>query len=268
MCTASQARRSGRAAIDMARIRGKAAGDPLVEQLLTAASTAMAEATQNHASEWLEPEGKLCVSKITPALRERYDALPSTSTPVERIHAIGRHVDGRCRGRQRSENRAGVSLAMYNDLGSWAVKKADEGVFSAALGVARAAERAARKKTLKQQRIEAGRAKQPGREVKLSSKRERRQKMKTENARLENMALATRYSRELKAMSVDELKDQLEGYKLQGKTGFVVTQENRGAYVLQVQTLMCEALGAGQKRPRRRRLGRRGAGCAAATGGA
>ena len=46
-------------------------------------------------------------------------------------------------------------------------------------------------------------------------------------------------------MSVDDLKDQLKGYKLQGKTGFSLTQSNRAAYVLQVQALMSEALGSG-----------------------
>eukprot|EP00966_Prymnesium_polylepis_P334578 7389947-Prymnesium_polylepis.1 len=46
-------------------------------------------------------------------------------------------------------------------------------------------------------------------------------------------------------MGVEELKDQLKGYKLQGKTGFKLTHEKRADYVLQVQSLMSEALGEG-----------------------
>ena len=51
--TAKRLKRSERARIDMERIRGKAAGDALVERLLAAAFNAMADATENHASEWL-----------------------------------------------------------------------------------------------------------------------------------------------------------------------------------------------------------------------
>ena len=46
-------------------------------------------------------------------------------------------------------------------------------------------------------------------------------------------------------MAVEDLKDQLKGYRLQGKTGFSLTQSNRAAYVLQAQALMVEALGPG-----------------------
>ena len=46
-------------------------------------------------------------------------------------------------------------------------------------------------------------------------------------------------------MTADELKDQLKGYKLKGKSGFTLTQPNRAAYVLQVQALMSEMLGEG-----------------------
>ena len=59
--TAKRVKRSERAAIDMQRIRGKAAGDALVEQLLTAAFSAMADATENHASEWLPGGERLSV---------------------------------------------------------------------------------------------------------------------------------------------------------------------------------------------------------------
>ena len=52
--TASQAKRSARGAIDMARIRAAATSDPVVERLLAAAFAAMAKATANHAApEWL-----------------------------------------------------------------------------------------------------------------------------------------------------------------------------------------------------------------------
>ena len=118
--TASQAKRSARAAIDVARIRRVAAGDKLVEQLLTAAFAAMAKATANHAAEWLPAglvatngsvtvEGKLCAAKITPELYAKYDALTATSTPVERLHALGRVTDDRGK-RQRVDSRAGIAL--------------------------------------------------------------------------------------------------------------------------------------------------------------
>ena len=226
----------------MARIRDKATGDELVHKLLTSAFTAMVAGTKNHASEWLGPDGKLCAEKITPELRERYDALPSTSTCVERIHAVGRRVDD-SGGMQRYENRAGISLAMFNNQAGYLVTK-DATSLEGMLKVARGEERKARKETLKQRRVEAGRAKQVGRDEKLLSRRERREKKAAEKVRIEQLTLATTYSA-LKAMSVDDLKDQLKGYKLQGKTGFALTQENRVAYVLQVQALMSEALGEG-----------------------
>jgi hypothetical protein len=230
--TAAQATRSARGRLDMERIREKAKGDPLVERLLTAAFAAMADATENHAAEWLGPDGKLCAGKITPEMRERYDALPSTSTSVERLHAIGRRVDD-SGGVQRYENRAGVSLAMYNDQAAWLEKKASAAL-SSALKVAREAERQSRRQTLKARAVEVGRAKQEGREEKLSSKRERRAKAAADKARIEKLALATKYS-ELVKMSVDDLKDQLKAYKLQGKNGFKLTHEKRADYVLQVQ---------------------------------
>eukprot|EP00966_Prymnesium_polylepis_P287275 6635326-Prymnesium_polylepis.1 len=103
-----QARRSERARLDMLRIRGVAAGDELVQRLLTAAFTAMAAGTRNHASEWL-PGGKLCTEVITPALRAKYDALVSTSTCVERVHAVGRDADEKGKW-QRADTRAGIVL--------------------------------------------------------------------------------------------------------------------------------------------------------------
>ena len=106
-----------------------------------------------------------------------------------------------------------------------------------------------------------------GRDKKLSSKHERREKKKADKARIEQLELATTYST-LKEMSVDDLKarkvqgpahslnQRIKGYKLQGKTGFALTQkiEPRSLQVvLQVQALMSEALGEGcNVRPRQR----------------
>ena len=53
LCRRQSAKRSARHAIDMKRIRAAASGDALVERLLTAAFSAMANATENHASEWM-----------------------------------------------------------------------------------------------------------------------------------------------------------------------------------------------------------------------
>ena len=102
--SASQARRSERRRLDMARIRAMSAGDATVKRLLEAAFGAMAKGVANHAAEWLPAglvatdgstttEGKLSAARITPELRAKYDALPTTSTPVERLHAIGRCVE-------------------------------------------------------------------------------------------------------------------------------------------------------------------------------
>lgn len=188
-------------------------------------------------------EGKLCAGKITPELRARYDALPSTSTSVERLHAIGRRVDDCSGGVQRYENRAGVSLAMYNHQAAYLLQK-PEAVLERQLAVARRAARTARKKTQQQQRVAAGRAKQEGRNQKMSSKRGRREKKQAEKVRIEGLELATRYSALIK-MSVDDLKDQLKGYRLQGKAGFPLAYPKRADYVLQAQTLMFDAIGAG-----------------------
>ena len=241
--TALQATRSERARIDMVRILTKAIGDALVERLLTAAFTAMVSGTENHASDWLAPDGKLCTEKITPEIRERYDALPSTSTSVERLHAIGRRVDDGG-GIQRYENRAGISLAMYNNQSTWLEAKSASSGLDGLMATARVAERAARRQTLKQRRIEAGRVKDQGRSEKLLSKRARREAKRAEAARIAKLVLAITYSA-LKTMGTEELKDQLKGYKLKGKSGFTLTQANRAAYVLQVQSLMSEMLGEG-----------------------
>jgi len=153
----------------MARIRGVATGDPLVERLVAAACVAMATSTKNHASEWLCPEGKLCSAKHTPELRAKYDALVAVSTPVERIHALGRCADERG-GMQRPEQRAGLVLARFNNQAEWLLLKEESGL-ARALDVCRGEARLARRQTLKQQRVASGRSKRAGRETKLSSKR-------------------------------------------------------------------------------------------------
>ena len=69
-----------------------------------------------------------------------------------------------------------------------------------------------------------------------------RAKRKVERARVGEIELVNSYSA-LKTMGNEQLKDQLKAYKMRGQTGFVVTQKDRAAYVLQVQSLMSEALG-------------------------
>ena len=69
--------------------------------------------------------GKLCSANSTPALRAKYDALQATSTPVERLHAVGRVSDDRHK-RQRNESRAGDSLGRYNNQAGWLTGEIDE----------------------------------------------------------------------------------------------------------------------------------------------
>eukprot|EP00965_Chrysotila_dentata_P036766 1223712-Pleurochrysis_carterae.AAC.1 len=57
--------RARRAALDMTRIRELAAGDATVERLVSAAFSAMAAATRNHAAEFL-PGGICAAEQITP----------------------------------------------------------------------------------------------------------------------------------------------------------------------------------------------------------
>ena len=60
-----------------------AADDPLVAEMVAAGMRKMVPAVENHAAEWL-PGGKLCEANITLEMRQRYDALVATSTPVRR----------------------------------------------------------------------------------------------------------------------------------------------------------------------------------------
>jgi hypothetical protein len=237
--TAAHARRSQRAAIDMARIRATIAADPqqreLVEKLLSAACEAMVGATENHASEWL-PGGKLAADKITPELRAKYDALPTTSTSVERLHAFGRGCDEQA-GLQRADTRAGLCLGRYNGQAAWLHTKTTAELRKL-LNVSRQAARALLRKTMKAQLVEAGRAKRAEREAKLSSKRAKREARAKELRRVEALVAATKYS-ELVSLSNADLSDQLKYHKVVRKqTGFTVTQKDRKAYVLQLQTLL------------------------------
>ena len=251
--TAAQARRSQRAAIDMARIRATIAADPqqgeLVEKLLAAACEAMAKATANHAAEWLPAgleatdgsitvDGKLCAARITPELRARYDALPTTSTSVERLHAFGRGCDEQA-GLQRADTRAGICLGRYNGQAEWLRSKSTEEL-RMLLNVSRQAARALLRKTIKAQRVEAGRAKRVERDAKLSSKRAKREARAAELKRIEALRPATKYS-ELVSMANADLADQLKYHKVVRKqTGFTVTQKDRKAYVLQLQSLLSD----------------------------
>jgi hypothetical protein len=241
----------------MARIRATVKADSqqgeLVERLLAAACEAMAKATANHAAEWLPAgleatdgsitvEGKLCAARITPELRAKYDALPTTSTSVERLHAFGRGCDAQA-GMQRADTRAGVCLGRYNGQAEW-LRSKSTAELRKLLNVSRQAARALLRTTLKAQRAEAGRAKQAERETKLGSKRARRAAKAAEKARVAQVMLATMYS-QLKTMAIPDLQDQLRAFKLRGETQlkFTVTQKNRVAYCTQLQALLLEAHG-------------------------
>ena len=209
----------------------------------------MAKATANHAAEWLPAglemtngsttvEGKLCAARITPELRAKYDALPTTSTSVERLHAFGRGCDAQA-GMQRADTRAGLCLGRYNGQAAWLkAKSTDE--LRQRLNISRRVARALLKTTIKTQRIEAGRAKRTERESKLSSKRARREVKATEQRRIEALKPFTKYS-ELQGTSNAELSDQLKYHKVvRKKTGFTTTQANWTAYVLQLQSILSD----------------------------
>ena len=165
--TPTQARRAERHRLDMVRIRAAAADDPMVTRLLAAAFGAMSRAVCNHAAEWMPAglvatngsitkTGKLCSANITPALRAKYDALQATSTPVERLHAVGRVSDDRHK-RQRNESRAGDSLGRYNNQAGWLTGEIDERgglkVAETMLAACRKAAGRARRVTLKAQLV-------------------------------------------------------------------------------------------------------------------
>lgn len=208
--TPGQARRSERARQDMVRICAKAAGNKLVEQLLQAAFSEMATAARSHCSEWL-PGGRLCAGSITLELRARYDALVSTSTCVERVHALGRDADQRGKW-QRPDTRAGIVLGKVDHMDRHAASLGLEEL-QRRLNICRPAASAERKRTLKAMLIEQGRAKRAEREEKLQGARAKRAARAAELERLKAIALATKYS-ELKAMSNTDLSDQLRAHKV------------------------------------------------------
>ena len=102
----------------------------------------------------VDQAGKLCLANITPALRAKYDTLQATSTPVERLHAVGRVSDDRHQ-RQRNESRAGDSFARYNTQPGWLTGEIDERgrlkVAETMLAACRKAAGRARRVTLKAQ---------------------------------------------------------------------------------------------------------------------
>ena len=274
--TPAQGRRAERGRLDMIRIRGAAVGDPLVERLVVAAFKAMAAGTRNHASEYL-PGGKLCSAAVTPELRAKYDALVSTSTCVERVHAVGRDTDQRGKW-QRPDTRAGLVCGKVDRTDLYACKLGLEEL-QLQLNVCRPAARAERKVTLKAMLIEQGRAKRKERDAKVSGKRAKRaakaaelERLKVASPcrllprshhplarhplapparvtrlalltphhppRLQVLPLKTKWS-ELKRLGNTDLADQLKVWKLvQKQTGFTVTQPNRESYIIRLQNLM------------------------------
>ena len=182
-----QVKRADRARIDTARIRAAAAREDteLIERLLSAAMAAMARGTANHAEEWLpagliktdgklSKGGKLRDELIDDELRARYDALLTTSTCVERLHAIGRDGDLRVH-RQRGEHRAGIQVAKFNDLPSW-LRHVDGATVEKYFNSMRPAARAARRTTLKDELVAEGRVKREGRDAELQNKRQKKLK--------------------------------------------------------------------------------------------
>jgi hypothetical protein len=233
---AAEPTRNERARLDIKRILEKAAGDALVQELVGAACAGMAEAAERHASEWLGPDGKLCKERITPELRRKYDALPTTSTSIERLHAFGRDSDEKS-GLQRADTRAGICLARYNGQVACLQAKSTEEM-EKMFSVTRPLARRLLTKTMRQQRVETGQAKRAERDAKLSSKRARRQQAAMERDRIEKVVAATKLS-ELKSMDDTALADQLKRHKqVGGKKGLTTTQPNRAGYVRQIQMLM------------------------------
>lgn len=227
--------RAQRAAIDMQRIRRLSADNTLVERMVAAAFAAMAAATRNHASEFLE--GGVCASEnITPELRERLNGCPMTSTSAERMFALGRAHDKRA-GATRDDTKAGVVLGGMDSTVEFMRGRVDG---EAEWRKLRKLARLGMKETMAQKWLKVGLAERAVRDSKLTALRAKRAAKAAEKARLEAVPLATRYSH-LLSMSNEALKDQLKKHKAMGKVGFTLTQPNRTAFVLQVQTLLLEA---------------------------
>eukprot|EP00962_Isochrysis_galbana_P018299 scaffold5290_cov116-Isochrysis_galbana.AAC.1 len=238
--TEGQLKRSARARKDMERIRAAATGDELVAKLLTAAFEAMIPGTENHAAEYVG-NGKCALANITPELRATFDAMLSTSTSVERLHALGKASDARA-GQQRGDTRAGIVLAKYNKQGAWLEGLSTEKL-AQAMSFAWRRGRLELRQTLKQQRIASGRVKREERDTKLAGKRAKRDAKTKELERLKTVALASKYS-ELERLQNADLADQLKVYKLiRGRSGFTVAHSSRESYVLAVQAQMALEFG-------------------------
>ena len=233
----SQATRGGRARLDMLRICGAAAGDPLVAEMVGAAMKAMVPATENHAAEWLDG-GKLCTANLTPELYKRYDALIASSSAVERIHAVGKSNDERA-GSQRDDTRSGIVLARYNDQAAWLNGKQLKEL-ERLMATSRRLARKFLKCTMREKRREQGLAKREARQQRLSTKRAKREARAAEQRRIEALEPATTFS-EIVNFNMTQLTDQLKYHKQVHKaTGFTVTGKGRTAAILQLQSLILQ----------------------------
>ena len=169
-------------------------------------------------------------------MRERLNGMPTTSTDAERVFALGRCHDARA-GLTRPENRNGVILGGMDNTVGWLREQADPGRL---WGAARRVARRGLATPLAASHRDEGLAEREGRQARLEEKRAKRAAKTEAKERLERLVLATRYS-ELVDMSVADLQDQLKKRKLAGAKGYNVTQPNRTAAVLQLQSLLLEA---------------------------
>lgn len=227
--------RAQRAALDLARIRRLAAGDALVERMISAACAAMANATRNHASEFLL--GGICAQdKITDELRARLSGCPMTSTCAERLFALGRAHDARA-GASRDDTRAGVILGGMDSTVSFMAARVNA---EAEWKMLRKRARIGMRETMAEKWLRVGLEERQVRDSKLAVLRARQVAKSAEKRRLQELQLATTFS-SLVSMSNEDLKDQLKKHKMMGKTGFTCVQPNRVSYILQLQTLLLEA---------------------------
>ena len=108
--TAAGKRRAERAAVDLQRIRAAIDEDAelrsIVQEMLSAAFTAMAAEVRNHAAEFM-PGGAFCTANLTAEIRERLEGMPTTSVGAETMFA---------RVKRRAE-RGGISR---HDTRTWA----------------------------------------------------------------------------------------------------------------------------------------------------
>ena len=229
--------RSKRAELDMVRIRRLIANDQLVIRMLQAAYAAMAKATRNHAAEFL-PGGSCAADQVTPELRKRLSGCPMTSTGAERAFALGRAHDARV-GACRADSKAGVVLGGMDNTAEFMMGREN--------GEAewRQLRKRARKElaeTEQAKRLAIGLEERKVRDAKLATSRAKKAAKVAERTRLEGIRLLTLYS-ELVDKGNDALKDQLKKHKLLGKSTakFTISQPNRTAYILQLQTLLLEA---------------------------